>query len=156
MNWDLLDFIVFGAMIGGVAALYMLVKRRTGNTTYRIAAGVALVGTFLLLWINGAVGVIGDEGNDANMMFFGVLAVGFIGAAIARFRAKGMSLALYAMAGAQVLVAIVALAGQLGAGAPAWPQDVLFLTAFFVALWLLSGRLFSNAARSELRLGPGL
>jgi len=72
---------------------------------YRFAVGVALTTAFILLWVNGAVGIIGDESNDANIMYFGVLAVGFIGAIIARFRPLGMARALYAMALAQVLAA---------------------------------------------------
>ncbi len=50
---------------------------------YRFAVGVALAAAFLLVWMNLAVGLIGSEDNPANLMYFGVLAVGFIGAIIA-------------------------------------------------------------------------
>lgn len=33
--------------------------RMTSNTAYRIAAGVALAAALILVWMNGAVGVIG-------------------------------------------------------------------------------------------------
>ena len=128
-------------------------KKKTDNTAYRFAVGVALAAAFILLWVNGAVGIIGDESNDANMMYFGVLAVGFIGAIIARFRPLGMARALYATALAQVLVAAIALIAGLGSAGPIWPRDILILTGFFVALWLLSAWLFRNAARKQLTAG---
>ena len=147
MNWDILDFTVFGAMLAGVGIIYMLVRRHSTNATYRWAFGVALVAAFFLVWVNGAVGIIGDEGNAANMMYFGVLAIGFVGAFIARLRPQGMERTLYATALAQVVVAAIALFAGLGSTAPTWPRDVLLLTAFFTALWLLSAWLFRNAAR---------
>lgn len=146
MSWDLADFIVFGAMVAGVGVPFAVVMRKSGSSAYRIAAGVALAATFLLLWVNGAVGIIGNESNDANMMFPGVIVIGVIGAFIARFQASGMSRALYATAIAQAIVAVVALVGGLGSTAPAWPQDVLLLSGFFTVLWIISGRLFRKAA----------
>ena len=102
MDWDVVDFTVFGAMLLGVGVIYTLARRSVDNTAYRFAVGVALAAAFLLIWVNGAVGIIGDESNDANMMYFGVLAVGIIGAIIARFRPRGLVRALYATALAQV------------------------------------------------------
>lgn len=155
MDWDVVDFMVFGAMLVGVVVIYALAKRNTDNMAYRFAVGVALAAAFILLWVNGAVGIIGDESNDANMMYFGVLAVGFIGAIIARFRPLGMVRALYATALAQVLVAAIALIAGLGSDGPIWPRDILILTGLFAALWLLSAWLFRNAARAQLSEGAG-
>ena len=150
MDWDFIDFAVFGAMLLGVGVVYTLAKRRAKNTTYRFAIGVALAAAFLLVWINGAVGIIGNENNDANMMFFGVLVVGFIGAIIARLRPKGMARSMYATALAQVIVAVIALATNLGTAGASWPWDVLVLTGFFTVLWLVSASLFRKAARHPL------
>ncbi len=79
MDWDVVDFIVFGAMLLSVGVIYTLARRSTANATYRVAVGVALAAAFILIWVNGAVGIIGDSSNDANMMYFGVLAIGIIG-----------------------------------------------------------------------------
>lgn len=153
MAWDVVDFTVFGVMLAGVGAIYTLAMRKASNTAYRFAVSVALAAAFILIWVNGAVGIIGDESNDANLMYFGVLAVGIIGAIIARFQAHGMVRALYATALAQVAVAVIALVAGSGSTAPIWPKDILILTGFFVALWLLSAWLFSNAARQQLSTG---
>jgi hypothetical protein len=77
-----------------------------------------------------------------------VLAVGIIGAIIARFQPDGMARALVATALAQALVAVIALIA--GMGYPASPPlELLFLNGFFAALWLISAWLFRKAAREQ-------
>ena len=143
MNWTLLDFTFASVLIGSVAIIYTLVMRKTSNTAYRSGAGVALAAAFILVWANGAVGIIGDENNDANMMYVGVILVLVIGAIVARFRPPGLARALYATAAAQALVPVIALSAGLG---PVASWEVLVLTVFFVGLWLVSARLFRNSA----------
>ena len=79
-------------------------------------------------------------------MYLGVLAVGFIGAFIARFEPRGMARALFATAVAQALV--------LGIVLVIWPQvswgaagvsGVFVLNAFFVTLFAASALLFRHA-----------
>jgi hypothetical protein len=147
MDWDIVDFTVFGAMLLGVGLIYTFVRRKSADTTYRLAMGVALAAAFILIWVNGAVGIIGNENNDANMLYFGVLAVGIIGAIVARFRADGMARTMYAMAIAQVAVGVIALIAGWGSTASIWPKDILALTVFFASLWLLSAYLFQKVAR---------
>ena len=150
MDWDAVDFAVFIALLVGVGVVYTLAIRKTDNTAYRSAVGVAIAAAFILVWVNGAVGIIGDEGNDANMMYFGVLAVGFIGAIIARFQPHGMARALFATALAHALVTVIALLAGFGSRGPIWPWDVLISTGFFAGLWLISAWLFRKAAREQL------
>ena len=157
MNWDALDFVIFFGLLLAVGVSYVLAARKSQNRKYRFAAGIALLAAFLLFWINGAVGIIGNANNDANMMYLGVLGTALGGAVIARFNARGMARALIATAIAQALVAVIAVAGDLGSADPLWPRDVLALTAFFALLWLASAWLFNSAARNaadSLRL-PG-
>lgn len=153
MDWDVVDFVVFSVMLLSVGVIYTLARRSTANTAYRVAVGVALAAAFILIWVNGAVGIIGDSNNDANMMYFGVLAIGIIGALIARFQPQGMARALYATAFAQTAVAVIALVAGLGSSAPIWPKDILFVTGFFVAMWLLSAGLFRSAALTQPSAG---
>jgi hypothetical protein len=152
MNWDLLDYLTFGAMVALAVTIVMLAWRRTRSSAYRLAAAIAAAGAFLLVWVNGAVGIIGSEENDANLLFFGVLGVAAAGAVLVRFRAKGMAKVLYATAGAQVLVAAVAIFMQLGASGANWPNGLVIITAFFAATWIVSGLLFARSARTERRL----
>ncbi|HYD98317.1 MAG TPA: hypothetical protein VEH84_02945 [Alphaproteobacteria bacterium] len=139
--WGPGDFVLAAALIGGVGLAFELAARAAPNRTYLAAVAVALATAFILVWANLAVGIVGAEDNPANRMYGGVLAVGAAGAAIARFRPRGMALALIATAAAQVLVAVIALMAGLGsAGAP---------TAAFAALWLASAWLFHRAARER-------
>lgn len=144
--WTLGDFLFFGALIGMIGAGYEVLARRGGGL-YRLGAAVALAAAFLMIWANAAVGIIGDEGNPANAMFAGVLLVAAIGATVARLRAAGMARAMIATATAELGVAVVALVGRLGADSPLWPRDILAVTAFFTALWLIAAALFARAAR---------
>ena len=145
MDWEVLDFAVFGAMLAAVVLVAWLARRKNRSSAYRFAVGIALAAAFILVWVNGAVGIIGDEGNDANLMFLGVLAVGVIGSMVARFHPRGMARAMLVTAMAQAAVAAVAVSADLGATGPAWPGDVLVLTAFFVLMWLLSAWLFRKS-----------
>jgi len=59
VGWDVADFAVFGALLFGTGLTYELVARKMGRIRYRAAIGVALGAAFLLVWVNGAVGIIG-------------------------------------------------------------------------------------------------
>lgn len=149
--WDLADFVVAGALLVGTGLMYELVARRGGNIAYRAAVGIALAAALLLVWMNLAVGIIGNEDNPANLMYIGVLAVGLIGAVIARLEPRGMARALVASALAQALVPVITLiiwkpsvtSGVLG---------VFGLNALFVILFVGSALLFRRAARSATDL----
>lgn len=154
--WDLADFVFAGVMLGAAGLAYELAARKTGNAAYRAAAGVAIAAVFFLIWVNAAVGIIGGEDNPANLMYGGVLAVAFAGAFVARLQPDGMARALVATALAQVLVAAIALAVALGATGPIWPLDILGVTGFFAALWLISAWLFRKAAREQVPTGAAL
>ena len=153
VNWDVADFAFAGALLIGTGITYELAVRKTGDTAYRAAVGVALAAAFILVWVNGAVGIIGTESDDANLMYGGVLAVGIIGAIIARFQPHGMARALLATALAQALVAVIALPAGLGSAGPIWPLDLLALTGLFVALFVGSALLFRKAARGRAEQG---
>ena len=141
VNWTAADFAFAGALVIGVGVAYELAVKLTGSRVYRSAVAVALAAAFVLIWVNGAVGIIGSEDNPANLLYGGVLAVLVTGALIARFRPKGMAYALVATALAQVLVAVIALIAGLGYTGP--------ITVFFSALWLTSAWLFWAAAREH-------
>jgi len=132
-----------------VAVFAIVTRRKPDNTAYKYAVGLALAAAFVIIWVNLAVGVIGEPDNPANLMYFGVLAVGGIGAALARFEPPGMARALSATAGAQALVGLATLIAGLG------PRvGVIVLNGFFLALLAASALLFRRAA-PEVRRGRG-
>lgn len=143
--WTPSDFIVMGTLLLAAGGTCELGARLSGNIAYRAGFGVAAVAGFFLVWMNLAVGIIGTENDPANLMFGGVLAVGVVGALVARFRPRGMAHALIATAVAQALVVVVAVAAAIDFGVA-----LVALTGIFVAMWLISAGLFRKAAREQV------
>ena len=138
VDWTGSDFLVMSAMLAAACGIWELGRWLSRNRAYRAAFAVAAAGAFLMTWINLAVGIIGREGGPLNMLFFAVIAVGIVGALVARFRPLGLAAAMVAMAGGQSMIAVVTLIvhGRTAA-----------LSVFFTAVWLLSAWLFARAAR---------
>lgn len=144
VDWGPEDFIVMGLLLALACGGYEVATRLSGNTAYRLGAAVAIVTCFLTVWVNLAVGMVGDEGNPANLLFGGVILVGLAGTILAGFRPRGTGRAMQAAAAAQALMAVYALAaGDRVAALP---------IAFFTVPWLLAGHLFLKAARQHARV----
>jgi len=126
VNWDLLDFALVGVFL----------------------FSIGLVGAFLLFWVNGAVGIIGNEGQSVNLMYGVVFVVGLSGSLIARFKPRGMARTLFAAALTQMLVPVIVLI--------VWPPPIIswapgvfgvfVLSAFFAMLFVVSALLFRRSA----------
>lgn len=143
VNWDGADFLVMGLLLAIACGVYELGARLSGNSAYRAGFGLSILAGFLMVWINLAVGIIGDEDEAANLLFAGVLVVGMLGAAIGSFRPRGMARALTATAIAQGVVAGVA--ASLGS-----PEGVL-ISLFLAVAWLCAAVLFRKAADDAAR-----
>jgi hypothetical protein len=140
VRWDWKDFVFAGVLIGTVGAAFELTVRRTGNWAARAGVAAALAAAFLIIWANGAVGMIGDEDNPYNLLFVGVIAVALLGAVAARFRAAGMALAMGVAAILHAAVAVGGMFSDLRGG---------LFSAGFACVWLLSSALFRHAAREQ-------
>ena len=147
VNWTAFDFVFAGAILFGTGLTIELIAMRSFNNAYRAAVGIVAMAGLLLIWINGAVGIIGDEGNQANMLYFGVLQVGIIGAAIARLQPRGMAIASFVTAVAQAIVPVIALVlWRPLLNEPPGIVGVFILNGFFVALLVIAGSLFKHAS----------
>jgi hypothetical protein len=144
-NWAPFDFIFAGILLFGVGLTLDFLARKGGSTAYRVAVAIACVTGFLLVWVNAAVGIIGDE-DLANAMYLAVLVIGFMGACLARFEPRGMSRALVATAISQQLVPLIAMTWVPEQNFAPGRIPVLCLNAVFVALWLAAALLFRYAA----------
>lgn len=139
VNWGPMDFAIVGILVLGAGLLYEYASSRAGTTAQRIAVAIAVGAGFLLIWVNLAVGMIGDEGNAANLMYLLPLVVALIGAAVSRFEPREASVWMFVTAGAQALILVIALVAGLG---PTVPADL-----FFIGLWVASGLLFRQAGQ---------
>ena len=132
-----------------VVAFILLNKYQPGNLTYKVAVALALITAFILVWVNLAVGIIGSEDNNANLMFLCLLILGLIGAFKSRFQPMPMSYVMLLMVILHVLIATIELIFQFGSHAPIWPWDILKATLLFVILWFVAALLFRKAAQVQ-------
>lgn len=148
--WTGADFVVAFLMLGSVGLGLELAVRKESRM-FTLAAGLALLVSLLQFWFAGAVGIIGNEAEDSNLLFLGVIAVALAGSAIALFRPAGMAKAMVVAAVTQAAVPVVASIIGDSNMAAIWAPEVIILTLLFTALWLASARLFHIAAQSGSR-----
>ena len=143
VNWTASDFVFAAILLFGPLGIYEFVARRTSSATYRAAVIVALAGAFLLVWSNAAVGI--TDNTDVDGLYASVLAIGILGAVVARFRPRGMAIAMGATALALAMLGVGAL--LTNAVAPHNTAiEMLAIHGFFVALFAASAWLFWQAA----------
>ncbi len=145
VTWTPSDFAVAWTVLFGAGLTYSLVARKMGHIRYRAAVAFSVGTGLFLFWSNLAVGLIGSENNDANMMYLGVLSVAIIGALLVRFQPKGMVITLAATAAAQALVTVIALIAGLQHLPESSVPEILTVNWFFIVLWIVSALLFRNA-----------
>ncbi|MDP1624881.1 MAG: hypothetical protein Q8L64_03855 [bacterium] len=139
-QWGIEDFVLMGVILVGCGFAYAFISRY-GNFTYRAAVGIAVVASFLIVWVNMAVGIIGSEDNAANLMYFAVPFIGLIGAGISRFEPRGMSWSAFAAAIAVILIPVIAAFG-IGVTFERDLVQIVGLSSFFALLYAVSAYLF--------------
>ncbi len=144
VNWKLSDFGIMGTALLAIGLSYEFIARKSLKITYRAAFAIGLLGAFLLFWVNAAVGIIGNEGQAANLLYASVFLVGAIGSIISRFKAYGMAVTLLIAAIVTILVPVVALM-IWPAPETSWSPgivQVFMMSGFFSLLFLVSASLF--------------
>ena len=149
VNWTVSDFVFAGVMIIGTGLLYEGVTKLSDNLAYRAGAVVALAAAFLLIWINLAVGIIGNEDDPHNAAYFCEVLLAAATAFSAALRPTGMTRAMLATGGFQLLITALAVYDGWGASEPPGATGVLVLNLGFVGMWLLSAGLFWKSVRQE-------
>ncbi|MEP9404176.1 hypothetical protein [Sphingomonas sp. VNH70] len=145
--WTLSDYVFAAVLLGIAGGAIEVAVRMSASLSYRLGALVATAAAFLLVWVNAAVGLLGDEENDANAVFLIVLLVAVGGTLLARLRAAGTARAMLAAAGAQLLAGITGWAMGWAAPGGQGVYEVTVGTGLFGTLWLVAAALFARAAR---------
>lgn len=140
VNWDETDFIVASVIFGIVGGLLELAVRLTKNRYARAGAFFAVLAGFVVIWANGAVGMIGGEDNPVNLWFGAVLMIAILGAIVSRFHARTMTTAMFVAGLAQAAIGL--FAGVLG-------TDMLggIFTIVLASFWFISAALFRKVSR---------
>jgi len=144
-NWPPGAFVFTYVLFFGTAMAYALIARKMGSWAYKGGVGVALVAGFALGWSN--MVHVADSENPANLVYFSVLAVGVVGAWLARLEARGLARTLFAMAALLALIAVL-----LPTGAPPYlNRNMTIGHGVFVALFIASGLMFRHASLAGLK-----
>ena len=139
VDWTVGDFLIAALLIGIVGISFELTVRVTRSGAQRAGVAVALAASFLTVWANGAVGMIGNEDNPYNLLFFGVIGIALLGSVAARFRPAGTAVAMLVAAAAQASLGVVGAFADLRGG---------IFSAMFAGLWLLGAGLVWTARRT--------
>jgi hypothetical protein len=143
-NWDARAFVFVYVLFFGTGMVYAVIARKIGAWSYKAGLGVALVAGFALGWSN--MVHVADSGNPANLMYYSVLGVGAVGAWLARLKARGLALTLFAMAATLALIAVT-----LPSGAPPYlARNMAIGHGVYTALFTASGLLFRHASLAGL------
>ena len=144
-NWPAGAFVRLYFLLFGTGLVYALVARRMGAWAYKAGVGVALVTAFALGWSN--MVQVADSGHPENLVYYSVLAVGVIGALLARLNPRGLARTLFVMAATLALIALM-----LPSGAPPdFARRIAIGHGVYVALFIASGLLFRHASLMELK-----
>ena len=108
--------------------------------SYKAGVGLALLAGFALGWSN--MVHVADSENPANLVYYIVLALGAVGAGLARLQARGLARTLFAMA-----LTLAFIAAVLPSGAPPdLARNMAIGHSILVALFIASGLLFRRAS----------
>lgn len=144
MVWTVSDFVIMGVLIFSAGTLYEWLASQGGSLAYRGGVAGAVGTALLLIWVNLAVGIIGNEDNPANALYLGVLLVELVAVTWSRLRPPGMARAMFITAGSVLLVPIIAfLIWQ-----PGFSEGVVHvfsINVFFATLFATAGLLFQHS-----------
>jgi hypothetical protein len=144
-NWPAGTFVIVYVLFFGMGMAYAMIARKRGAWSYKAGVGVALVAGFALGWSN--MVHVADSENPANLVYYCVLAVGGVGAWLARLEARGLARTLFAMAATLALIALI-----LPSGAPPYvARNMALGHGVFVALFTASGLLLRHASLGGLK-----
>jgi hypothetical protein len=147
-KWPVGAFVRVYFLFFATGMVFAMVAKRMGAWSYKAGVGVALLAGFALGWSN--MVQVADSGNPANLTYYSVLVVGAVGACMARLKARGLALTLFAMAATLALIAVT-----LPSGAPPYlSRNMAIGHGVYTALFTASGLLFRHASFSGLSQTP--
>jgi len=142
-NWPARAFVLVYVLFFLTGMAYALIARRMGAWAYKAGVGVALAAGFALGWSN--MVHVADSGNPKNLLYYIVLAVGLVGACLARLKARGLAWTLFAMAATLAVIGVLLPSGA----PPILARNMAIGHCGLVVLFIASGLLFRRASVAE-------
>ncbi len=139
-NWGAGGFVFAYVLFFGTVLAYALIAPKMGAWAYKAGVALALATGLVMGWSN--MVHLSESDNPANLMYFGVLVLGGVGAWLARLEALGLAWALFAMAAVMAALSVI-----LSSAAPVEIETrVAIGHGVFVVLFTASGLLFRHAS----------
>ncbi|ASS48847.1 MAG: hypothetical protein A3D31_06100 [Candidatus Fluviicola riflensis] len=150
VEWGPGDFIVMGILLFSAGFSFVLITRYTNSIFHRLAVMGAIGTTFLMVWANLAVGLIGSGPNPGNLMYLAVIGVIIGGTVLSNFTAKGMERTMFATTFTLVLHTVIALLTNMQEYPESSVASIIYVNGFFATLYAVSGLLFRHEALNKL------
>ncbi len=150
MEWTLSDYILVWLMLFVAGTTYKLVSRLSTDYTYRAAVALAAITGLFMVWSNLAVGIIGNEDNAINVVYFIIIMIGFIGAFWVRFQSKGLLRVLGSMIFLLAGVCIYALMSGMQHMPGSSVMEIVGVHMFFITPLSISAILFRHHSRGAI------
>jgi hypothetical protein len=146
--WTLSDYIIAGVMLSLTGSALAFVLSLEKGSYYKIAMGIVIFTSFLLIWANLAVGLVGHEGETINSFYIGVIIIGLTGSVLSRFTAQGMFYTIAFMLLGIALITALALMGYFQEPPYNSVTQILGVNAFFMLTYAIACVLFRRVAGS--------
>lgn len=151
-NWPPQAFVLTYVLFFGTGMAYALIARRMGAWAYKAGVALALMTGFAMGW--GTMVHTSESENPANLLYFGVLAVGAVGAWLVRLDARGLARTMFVMA--TLLALLGSTLPRLSPGAMPGPEgNPMLVLAVFVGLFATAGLLFRHAGQGQASVPQG-
>lgn len=149
VDWSTSDFFLAGSMLFITGMSLLLLIRFSSHILFKLGVIVAIGATFLMIWANLAVGLIGSGANIGNLLYIGVIGVFIGGVILSKFTAKGMKRAMFAATLALIVLAAIALLNNMHQDPDSSVIEVIGVNVFFAGLYSVAGVLFHATALSN-------
>ncbi|MBO6535095.1 MAG: hypothetical protein JJ966_02655 [Balneolaceae bacterium] len=144
--WTLSDFIIGWAILFSIGFAYQAIARKSQQVTFKIATGIATFTTLFIIWANLAVGIIGNEENPLNLLYFGVVLLAIFGSYIASLKAKAMFRVMMSVAALHAFVSVIGLSIFTEQNPEYTIMNVIVINCVLTLLWIVSGLLYNKSA----------
>ena len=142
VDWTGSDFAFAAALLGTLGLGGEFAVRKGRGAAHKIGLALATIASFLTVWANAAVGIIGD-GQPVNLVFFAV-PLAFVGAVVA-FRNASRPLAY----GAALAALAYPLAGVFARTSTGIVTAEWAALVVFAMMWGAAAAAFAVAARQD-------
>ena len=149
VNWRVSDFIMMGSLIFCTGSLLVVALRLGAHIAYRAGMIMAIGASFLMIWVNLAVGLISSGPNAGNLMYGGVTVILIAGIYLSKFKPAGIERAMFATAFSVLLVGVIALLMNMQNLPESSTLQIIGVSLFFTLPYIVAGLLFRFVDQSQ-------